>query len=641
MATINNVAELLSWGSTPSWVENQFDGKYKSGTAQGKGKKSNGWGGSYSYTYTYTVYGLSSISKGSGSFDSSDWDSWDSSTKGSNGNLTYTSGGYGIQLDDSSLTLTQPAADLTFGTAVVDVDTDPATAAAGAQTVSVIDNTEGSTDLTQEVSFTAQQEVSSGASTSNGWSNTTSVDVGTEVSAEFAGIGASVNASVTNSTTIDSSSTKETSETNTVSTTLTNTVTVPVGYKIELKMLYENQNISLPYTFPVTASGTSKYSDKWGNSWSVGVGDNINSSIEYGAPNANYMSASSSTDGTLLATGTISNVNASNFTTQQTTLVSPTSASSRSGKAKPYTDLPVITIDGEEVKVGVHYDLDDTKAARGARLIGSKNSDTIRMGAKGQKVHTFGGNDIVYGSKFADVINSRGDDKISSGKGADIITSTTGSTDIDAGEGDDNVNITSKGGGFDDVTLGKGKDKFNINLTKGDDYSFVIRDLGKKEHADITSDKTVTSKVFGNTVEVHHDGDYVGSISGYVDNFKSLSLIDGAKWGLMNMDKIGVTASTATTAHWKNDLIAYGALNGWGGITKNYRKFARTNSDFTKNSEALSQYMYDGKVVDEFVDAMTSVIGDRGINDMVDHVTKAISELPKDLQDHFKPDTLI
>ena len=107
------------------------------------------------------------------------------------------------------------------------------------------------------------------------------------------------------------------------------------------------------------------------------------------------------------------------------------------------------------------------------------------------------------------------------------------------------------------------------------------------------------------------------------------------------MDKIGVTASTATTADWKNDLIAYGALNGWGGITKNYRKFARTNSNFTKNSEALSQYMYDGKVVDEFVDAMTSVIGDKEINDMVDHVTKAISELPKDLQDQFKSDTLI
>ena len=641
MATINDIAELLAWGSTPSWVENQFDGKYKSGTAKGKGKKSNGWGGKKSYTYTYTVYGLSSISTGSGSFDSSDWNSWDSSTQGSKGNSTYTSGGYGIELDDGSLNFTQPVADLTFGTAVVDVETDQATAGPDATTVSIIDNTDGSTDLTQEVSFTASQEVSSGTTTSNGWSNTTEVSVGTEVSAEFEGIGASVNSSVTNATTIDSSTTKETTQTDSVSITLTNTVTVPVGYKIQLTMLYQNQNISIPYTFPVTASGTSKYSDKWGNSWSVGVGDNINSSIEYGAPNAAFMSASSSTDGTLVATGTLTNVNASNFTTQQTTLVTPTSASSRSGKAKPYTDLPAVTIDGEKVKVGVHYDLDDTKAARGARLIGSKNSDIIRMGAKGQKVYTFGGSDFVYGSKFADVINSRGDDKISSRKGADIITSTKGSTDIDAGEGNDKVNITSKGGGFDDVTLGKGKDKVNINLTKGDDYSFVVRDLGKKEYVNITSDGTVSSKIYGNTVEVHLDGDYVGSIAGYVDKFTGLSLIDGANWGLMNMDKIGGTASTASTADWKNDLIAYGALNRWGGITKNYRKFAKANSKFTKNSEALSQYMYDGKIVDEFVDAMTSVIGDRGINDMVDHVTKAISELPKDLQDHFKPDTLI
>ena len=196
MATINDIAELLAWGATPSWVENQFENKYKSGTATGK--TSNGWGGKKSYTYT--VYGLSSISTGSGSFDSSDWNSWDSSTQGSKGNSTYTSGGYGIELDDGSLTFTQPAADLTFGTAVVDVETDQATAGPDATTVSVIDNTDGSTDLTQEVSFTASQEVSSGTTTSNGWSNTTEVSVGTEVSAEFAGIGASVNASVTNAT---------------------------------------------------------------------------------------------------------------------------------------------------------------------------------------------------------------------------------------------------------------------------------------------------------------------------------------------------------------------------------------------------------------------------------------------------------
>ena len=113
MATINNIAELLAWGATPSWVDNQFASKYKSGTAQGKaqGKTSNGWGGkkTYTYTYTYTVYGLSDISTGSGSFNSSDWNSWDNSTKGSNANKTYTSGGYSIALNDGSLSITQPA----------------------------------------------------------------------------------------------------------------------------------------------------------------------------------------------------------------------------------------------------------------------------------------------------------------------------------------------------------------------------------------------------------------------------------------------------------------------------------------------------------------------------------------------------
>ena len=636
MATINNVAELLSWGSTPSWVDNQFAKKYKSGTAQGKGK--TGWGSSY--TYTYTVYGLSSISTGSGSFNSSDWNSWDNSTKGSNANKTYASGGYGIALNDSSLTLTQPAADLSFGTPVTDVQTDTATSASGAQLVSVIDNTEGTNDLTQTTSFTAEQEVSSGSSISNGYSNTSSVEVGAEVSAEFAGIGASVNTSVTDSTTIDSSTTTDTSASNTVSSTISNTYTVAPGYKVEVTMVYENQEISMPYTFPVTASGTSKYSDKWGNSWSMGVGDNITNSKNYGAPNSEYMSSSSSTVGTFEATGYITNVNASNFTTKQTTLVTPSSASSRSDGTKAITDLPTVLKDGVEVKVGVHYDLADSKAAEGSHLVGSKNSDVIRMGAKEQKVTTYGGSDMVYGSKYDDVINSKGNDKIVSGNGDDIITSSKGSTDIDAGKGNDEVNITSKGGGFDDVTLGKGKDKVNIDLSKGDDYSFVIRDLAKKESVNITSNGSVTSKVIGSTVEVHLDGDYAGSILQYKDNFTGLSLIDGANWGLMNMNKIGSTASTSTTADWKDDLIAYGALNGWGAITKNYKKFAKDNSEFTDNSKALSRYMYDGEVVNEFVDAMTSVIGDKGIKDMSDHVDKAISELSKDLQDYFKPDML-
>ena len=160
MATINNVAELLAWGSTPSWVENQFSMTYKSGTAKGY----SGWGNQY----TYTTYGPPppdySISTGSGSFNSSEWDSWSDPEKGSNGNKTYSDGGYGIALNDSSLSITQPAAQLTFGTPVTDVDTDTATSASGAQLVSVIDNTEGTNDLTQTTSFTAQQSVSSGSS---------------------------------------------------------------------------------------------------------------------------------------------------------------------------------------------------------------------------------------------------------------------------------------------------------------------------------------------------------------------------------------------------------------------------------------------------------------------------------------------
>ena len=301
--------------------------KYKSGTAQGKGK--TGWGSSYTYTYTYTytVYGLSDISTGSGSFNSSNWNSWDNSTKGSNANKTYTSGGYSIALNDGSLSITQPAGDLTFGTAVTDVQTDTATGSDGAQLISYIDNTEGSADIEQTISFAAEETVSSGSSVSNGYSNTTSVEVGAEVSAEFMGIGASVNSSVTDETTIDTSSTTDTSVEKTVSNSISNTYTVEPGYKIKVQMMYQNQKISLPYTFPVTVSGTAKYTDKWGNAWSYGAGDNIQYSVDYGAPSASYMTKSSSTAGTLEATGYITNVNASSFSTKQTTEVEPDTCS--------------------------------------------------------------------------------------------------------------------------------------------------------------------------------------------------------------------------------------------------------------------------------------------------------------------------
>ena len=645
MATINNIAELLAWGETPNWVENQFNKKFSSGTATGKGtgKKSvsNGWGGkknvSYTYTYTYTVYGLSDISTGSGSFNSSNWNSWDASTKGSNANKTYTDGGYGIALNDGSLTITQPVGDLTFGTAVKDVQTDTATGSDGAQLISYIDNTGGSAAIEQTISFAAEETVSSGSSVSNGYSNTTAVEVGAEVSAEFMGIGASVNSSVTDETTIDTSSTTDTSVEKTVSNSISNTYTVEPGYKIKVQMQYENQKINLPYTFPVSVTGTAKYTDKWGNSWSAGAGDNIQNSIDYGAPSAEYMSASSSTAGSLEASGYITNINASSFTTSQTTLVTPESSSSKSDKVTPRTDLPTVLKDGEEVEVGIHYDVADTKDAEGAHLHGSKNSDYIVMGAKDQKATTFGGDDTVVGSKHSDVIVSKGDDKVESGKGADKITSTTGSTDIHAGGGKDEVNITSKGGGFDDVTLGGGKDKVSVDLKAGDKYSFVIRDLSRKEYLDVNSKSDVTAETKGNTIEVSLDGKYVGSIGGYVDDFANMNGYKAAEISLMNMDKLAPVIDTAHVENWKDDLMAVSALTGWSAFAKRYGRFAKPNKKFNENSKALSTYMY-GKVEDEFVDAMTKVIGNKGIKDMTDHVDAAIDTLSKDLQDYFKPD---
>ena len=142
-------------------------------------------------------------------------------------------------------------AGLLIGTAV-GIGIAAATGSDGAQLISYIDNTDGSADIEQTISFAAEETVSSGSSVSNGYSNTTSVEVGAEVSAEFMGIGASVNSSVTDETTIDTSSTTDTSVEKTVSNSISNTYTVEPGYKIKVQMMYQNQKISLPYTFPVT-----------------------------------------------------------------------------------------------------------------------------------------------------------------------------------------------------------------------------------------------------------------------------------------------------------------------------------------------------------------------------------------------------
>ena len=155
----------------------------------------------------------------------------------------------------------------------------------------------------------AEYEVSNTSSISNGYESTESVDVSAEVSAEFLDIGVSVNSDVSDSTTIDSSSTEDTGTTKTYNETMW-ILTVDPGYKVQLTLVYESQEVTLPFSFPVSVSGTVDYSDDWGNTWSMEAGENITSSIYYGAPNAEYMSASSDSEGELEATGYITNVNA-------------------------------------------------------------------------------------------------------------------------------------------------------------------------------------------------------------------------------------------------------------------------------------------------------------------------------------------
>ena len=79
----------------------------------------------------------------------------------------------------------------------------------------------------------------------------------------------------------------------------------------------------------------------------------------------------------------------------------------------------------------------------------------------------------------------------------------------------------------------------------------MIRDLNRKEYLDVTRSPAVTAETKGNAIEVALDGKYVGSIGGYVDCFRGMSLFDAAEIALMNMDKLAPQLSTDHVENWK------------------------------------------------------------------------------------------
>lgn len=598
--------EALAWGFTPIWVNCQLNNIFASGT--GKGSYKDGWGNSHSYTYT--IYGLSNISTGDGNtFNLSDWNSWNTTQKGSQANLTYLNGGYGIAMNTGGALISQNVGDITYGTPVVASNQDVAQNEQGLALISTIDNTQGSSPITQTVTFEASETAESNASTTQGYSNTNEISVGAEVSGEFKGIGASVNTSVTNSTTIDSSSTSGTSNSQTISSSLSNTYTVEPGYKIQVSMMYTNQEIMMPYTAPISISGIIVQQDMWGNEVIITAGDAIGWGNYYGlTPNGVRNDGNA---GSLLATGVITNLNALNFTTTQTTLVEPATASALRLGLNPPKDAPLseqffpeVTKDGEVVEVGALYDSKLNKAV----LKGSDYGDLIYMRGKHQVAYTHGGNDFVSGSKHSDRIFvgsfetdiSSESDVIEAHGGDDKIKVISGAHIINAGKGDDDVYLTLSADNANRITLGAGKDVLTIDLMESTDEGsdFIVTDFSAKDkvkYVGLPEDALLKAKMVGNSTEIFVNDSHVGTFirpSNTVDQLTGQNIVEA---GLLNIDLILQTEGGIRSNHvddWRGELSKVAVLGE--SLTDSFDDLINKSADFKRVVNSLQKYVFDG-----------------------------------------------
>lgn len=610
MANISNVNQALAWGLTPFWASNQLNGSFNSGT--GTGSYKDGWGASH--TYTYTIKGLSSISVGNGTFNLSNWNSWNSSQQGSQANLAYLNGDYGFNVNTGGVIISQNVGDITYGTPVLTSSQNVASDEKGTALSSSIDNTTGSSPVTQTITFQASESATSNASTTQGFSNTTTLSVGAEVSAKFAEIGGKVNSSVTNATTINSSSTSGTSSSQAITFSVSNAYTVQPGYKIQVSMMYTNQQISMPYTAPLSFSGSGNIvlNDKWGNTLSNTAGEAISWSNYYGLNPSGVVS--SSTAGSLLATGVITNLNSLNFTTTQTTLVKPATSSLQQKAAFNSTDndpldekfLPEVTKDGDLVDVGALY----KSKKEGAVLKGSVYGDLIYMNGKNQVAYTHSGNDMVFGSEHSDRIivgsydasTSSDSDVIESRGGNDKIEVISGGHIINSGSGNDVVKLALLGEQASRITLGAGKDLLIVDFKKSTVAGsyFIVTDFSahdKVKYIGLPKDSLLTAETVGNSTEIFLNDSHVGTFiveSGAVDQLTGQNLVET---GLLNIDLILRTEGDIRSNHvddWRGELNESAVL----GNSLNVSYDILSNSaEFKRVVKSLQKYVYDDKNV--------------------------------------------
>ncbi|ABM78649.1 hypothetical protein [Prochlorococcus marinus] len=614
--SVNNINELIPWGLNPTWVDNQLNHTWHTGT-HAVAYHHNHWAYHSNGNTQVNTY-VEDVKYGSGqTFNKSIWNTYAAGTKGIRGNQVRENGGYGLNANiDGAITLSQEVGSVTLGQPTGHIQ-----ANGGASSESSSSNTVRNTSsapITSSVEITKTTSDSSQSSTTSGYTQGHTLEIGTslktKITAGVEGIASAsteigLNVNNTLSTSINSSTTAETSNSTTNTFTRKVAVTVDPGQAVNVFLTWDTQKINVPWTSPIHAVGSSTYWDKYGNKIPYHVGDAMGEAKKFGVPNSHLIFGTTGDVSDFVASGMIKNVNNYNFNVSARNIVPSNTATSLKGssldKNIDHTKLSInshdahsastVYLDGILTHIGREYRAND-HTENGKILKGTNKADLIELGGKNQVAYTFGGNDQVLGSVHADKIYSQGNgiggNVFESGDGDDYIESYDGSDYIDAGNGNDKVIVSGESGKLDDITLGNGKDSLEIKLDNNiDGVGFIIRDASLEDSINIHgSNRELHIKTFGDTVEVHAGGDQIGLLHNYASyfDFAGNELLNV---GVMNGTKLrSEKLSNENLEGWWDEIVT-SSIKG-NDIITDYSQFISDEAYFKDNiRRCLNHYL--------------------------------------------------
>lgn len=520
------------------------------------------------------------------------WSGYTDTQKGIQGFESYEYYNNFTQFNYSYLDYLQDASEISYGTVIGSTTTDTASDSNGVLAIVTFDNTQNSQADTVTVDLNYMEESAVGSSTSTGWSyedsQTQEVSVSAGVQSEFLNAGYESTASSTQTTTIDSSQ-ESTSEANTgVSSTYTDSTTVAAGQKLTATIVFQKQNLILPYTSPITIGNPESKTLGLISNGVLGIAgtdvqEQLQNSVDYGAPNSQYISPSTQS---LLAVGVITDLLGYNYTVKfynpadSSVSASFSKAGSRNSLSPVNGDarlidrgglvgspIPVnatrINIEGADQLIGIHHTGNDVD---GAVIAGSPQDDLIQLKGANQTAYLFGGNDIATGTDYSDTFIANGDDSgtntIKSLGGNDKIIIRNGVSRVVAGDGDDSVRLSlDTPGNASYIQLGLGADRLVIDLKQYvPGAKVLVEDL---ESDDIirwknTGKKELKTIVQGSSVEVFRGHQHLATIVDHAAEIATdSSLSDLYLW---NTGALADKNSYREQKDWHDELTGASAL---------------------------------------------------------------------------------